>query len=115
MLDGLDRFASITKKQDICAVVFIHTRLNSLNLLHPFRRIYAQVADAARARGLHVIESADAFMGHRDRDLWVDLLDMHPNAEGHEILADALVAGLRDLPRQCWKGRDPWHTGAGAH
>ena len=40
--------------------------------------------------------------------LWVSLFDPHPNRDGHAILTDALIGGLKELPARCWAGKRPW-------
>ena len=99
----LDRFARFTSERRICGHVFLHTRLSALGDRHPYKDIYQQVAEAARARGLSVTESLPYHEGFPATRLWVGLYDSHPNIEGHRILAKALQKGLRrDVPRECW-------------
>jgi hypothetical protein len=102
VLRALDRLASVARERGICAVVLVHTRLYWLSLLHPYRRHYAAVVEAAEARGLAAIESFPAHRGESARALWVGPLDPHPNARGHAILLEALSAGLAELPARCW-------------
>jgi lysophospholipase L1-like esterase len=91
---GLDRLAADVRTRDIPGVVFVHTSLEFLNLFHPYGAIYARIADAARARGLVVIESFPALRGHDAVSLWVGPGDAHPNAAAHALLARALTDGL---------------------
>jgi lysophospholipase L1-like esterase len=103
VLAALDRLAAISRQRDICAVVLIHTRLNFLRFFHPFHRLYRAVSAAAEERGLFVIPSAHLFLGRSPPELWVNPFDPHPNAEGHQLLAEALSSGLEELPATCWK------------
>jgi len=103
--EGLDRLAELAGKRRLCSVLLVHTRLYSLNFLHPYRRHYAQVARAAEDRGFHPILSHPYFMGNEARSFWVWAQDPHPNAAGHERLFEALVAGLEDLPAACWSSQ----------
>ena len=89
-LQALDRLADLADSGDWCAVVFLHTSLTELSIIHPELDIYERVADAARERGLPVIESFPHFRGRSASALWVYLNDPHPNAEGNAILAQAL-------------------------
>lgn len=98
---GFDRFAAIGRERGICVDVFLHPVIHQLHFAHPFTRIYARVAEAARARGLFVSEAFPFFHGHDAADLRFNVVDSHPNAEGHRLLAEALVAGLRALPPRC--------------
>jgi lysophospholipase L1-like esterase len=102
---GLDRLATDAREEGVCAHVLIHTQVYELNFLHPFRNIYAKVADAAKARGLTVTQSFPLFRGYDERAVTISADDTHPNALGHELLARALFEGLHALPRNCWAGR----------
>lgn len=98
---GLDGFAALALRSGLCVHLLIHTELASLRFAHPFRAAYAQVERAARARGLGVTPSFPAYRGRDSARLRLSMLDGHPNAEGHRILAEALYAGLRELPARC--------------
>jgi lysophospholipase L1-like esterase len=98
---ALDRLAGIARERGICAVVLIHTRLYWLSRLHPYRRHYAAVGEAAEQRGLFTVESFPTHRGERATDLWINPLDPHPNARGHELLFEALRDGLAELPERC--------------
>lgn len=98
---GLDGFVALGERSDACVHVLIHTELAHLRFGHPFRDAYDRVERAARERGLTVTPS---FGAHRWRNadvLRVSAVDAHPNREGHRILAEALYAGLRELPPAC--------------
>jgi lysophospholipase L1-like esterase len=100
---ALDRLREVDEEHDICTVMFLHTHLVTLNVLHPFTAIYDKVAAAGRDRGFLVIPSLPAFLGRGDKDLWVSHYDSHPNAEAHRLLAEALARGLAELPEACWR------------
>ncbi len=92
---GLDRFATIQQKRDVPVVVFVHTSLAYLTVFHPFRKVYAAIEGAAEQRGLGTIQSFEAFRGRSPESLWLSAFDSHPNAVGHQLLAEALYEGLR--------------------
>jgi lysophospholipase L1-like esterase len=98
---GLDRLGTLGRRQRVCVVVFIHAVMQQFNLAHPFERVYEHVEREARARGLHVIQSLPAFRGHAAASLRFDVVDSHPNAEGHRLLAEALALGVWALPAGC--------------
>jgi lysophospholipase L1-like esterase len=105
---GLDRLAAATRARDIPGVVFVHTSLEFLNLFHPYRAIYARIAEAAQARGLVAIPSFPALRGHDAVSLWVGPGDAHPNATAHALLAGALVDGLVALePHRVARDAEP--------
>jgi lysophospholipase L1-like esterase len=100
---ALDEHAAGARARGICGHVFIHTHLTELVPAHRNRPIYARVAAAARARGLGVTESFPHLVGRDNQALWVNAFDVHPNQEGHAILAQALFEGLEKLPAACWR------------
>jgi lysophospholipase L1-like esterase len=95
---GLDHLARVAAGHDLHALVFIHASLEYLNLFHPYRGIYDQIARAAEARGLRTIQAFPALRGHEETSLWVSRIDAHPNAAAHRLMAEALVTGLDQLP-----------------
>lgn len=101
----LDRLAEIGRSHDACVVVLIHTALARLTALHPLRSIYDRVAAAARARGLHPVQSLPAFIGRDERAVTVSVYDGHPNRAGHELLAQVLLEAIEDLPAECRRWR----------
>ena len=101
---GLDRLARVQKERSVCVVVFLHTQLYALNFLNPFRTIHRRVEEAARVRGLLVIDSFDAHRGRAARPMRLHAMDPHPNSRGHQILGEALFEGLTQAPVPCWRG-----------
>jgi lysophospholipase L1-like esterase len=98
---GLDGFAALAARDGVCVHVLIHTELAHLRFAHPFRETYETIAAAARARGLSVTSSFPSFRSRDSSALRLSVIDGHPNAAGHRILAEALYAGLRELPPSC--------------
>jgi len=101
----LDRYADYAREQGVCAHLFVHTSLEFLDFTHPYRDIYARVAEAARERGLSVSQSFPAVRGEDAAELWVNYFDSHPNEKGHALFAAALFEGLGALPDSCWRRR----------
>jgi lysophospholipase L1-like esterase len=108
----LAHLAQAGRQRGACVAMLIHAHLVSpTGWLGP---IYEQVERAARQQRLHVTSSVPAFEGIRVERLWIGPFDSHPNAEGHERLADVLMRGLAALPEACWKGvRPAWRAAAG--
>lgn len=104
-LSGLDRLAALGRTHRSCAVLFQHSGMYYLNWLHPFTRFYERIAEAAEERELRVVPSFPFVRGRDATSLWVSRFDRHPNAAGHELLAEALYAGLEQLPAHCWDRR----------
>jgi len=68
--------------------------MTDLDDRYPFAGIHAKVAAEARARGLPVLDLFESFRGRRATDLWVSLMDSHPNARAHDIAARAVFEHL---------------------
>lgn len=101
---ALDRQAQLAAARGRCAHLLVHTHLGELTPEHRFLPIYARVEEAARRRGIGVTQSLPDFLGRDPRALWVNEFDVHPNVEGHALLARALHRGLQALPARCWTG-----------
>ena len=86
----------------VCAVVFVHARPNQLRWFHPFVRVYDHVESESRARGLFAVQALPHLRGRDAETVRISLVDPHPNAEGHRLHAEALVAGLAELPPRCF-------------
>jgi lysophospholipase L1-like esterase len=99
----LDRFAALGRERSVCSHVLIHTHLIKLDAFHPWQRIYDRVAEAALERDLTVTPSFSSFEGRDPAKLRRSVWDTHPNRTGHELMAQALFGGLRQLPESCWK------------
>lgn len=104
---ALDSFAALTRERGLCGVVLLHPEIHYLHAFHPFKRLYAQVGEAADARGLYVVPAFHHFKGRRPADLWVSAVDSHPNPDGHVLLTQALLEGLESLPGACWRRVNP--------
>jgi lysophospholipase L1-like esterase len=102
---ALDLERAEARSRGICGHVFIHTHLTELVPEHRNLAIYEHVAAAAHERGLSVTESFEHFVGRDNESLWVNAFDVHPNNEGHAILADVLHQGIRRLPPSCLRTR----------
>jgi len=86
----LDRLASLSQTSGVPIVV---VRLEYDGA--PKLPVDLAVERAAAARGVPYLDTRDAFVGTRARDLWIYELDPHPNARAHEIFADAIATFLR--------------------
>lgn len=99
---AFDDLAAHGGDQGVCLHLLVHTGIAQLNRLYPFLPVMEKVEAAARARGFSVTQSFPYFEGRDPTQLRLSAMDPHPNAAGHEILASALLDGLRDLPEHCW-------------
>lgn len=71
-------------------------------------RAYKELADIAQSQGIGVLDISDAYDSAGDlQALWVAPWDNHPNARGHQLLADALIRVLQTpAGRELLKPRD---------
>ncbi len=99
--DGLDTVANAGREHGACVVVFLNPQVTMLTAEHPYLRYYAAAAEAARERGMFVVEGFPPFLGKSEDELRCSSYDWHPNAKGHTLLAGALASGLRSLPADC--------------
>lgn len=60
----------------------------------PFTSVYEYTKKAAADAGAIVIDVTPDFKGQDPRTIWVAPNDVHPNAKGHAIVADAVVKKL---------------------
>lgn len=107
---ALDVFAEAARARRGCGLVFLHTPLSELGWLSPWGPVSEHVERLARDRGLAVIETFPSFAGRDEPSLWVGPMDPHPNALGHRLLAEALYAGLDELPAHCLAATVPTAT-----
>lgn len=101
MVTRLERMAGWAADRGICFHVFIQEMEHQLEFWHPNRRIADRIEAAALGMGLTVSNSLWYFWGRNLNELRISSTDLHPNEEGHRLLARALEEGLRELPERC--------------
>lgn len=63
--------------------------------------------DLARRTGFHILDLSGVYAGHSLPDLWIARWDHHPNAVGHRLIAERLLAVLRQAPDLALPGLAP--------
>ncbi len=96
VLKGFDGFAEVSRANDLPVLVALfpsYRRKNSWKKYF-YRDLHAQVAAAARERGMHVLDLLPAFeaSGRVPAQLRVD--NWHPNPAGHRVAAEAIQEWL---------------------
>ena len=102
---AIERVSHVARSRQVCGHVLLHTHLSQLGEGHAYHDIYRRVAETARSQGLTVTETYPSFASRDETGLWVHPFDVHPNAEGHSLLAEALYKRLLELPASCWVRR----------
>lgn len=100
--DNFKDLAQLGRKHGFCGVLLVHTQMQALNALHPYKRHYAAIVRAAREADLVAVESLDLFLEEEASSLWVNPNDRHANDRGHSIFAKLLAQSLDTLPSKCW-------------
>ncbi len=99
--DDLRRLHRLSNDQGSCVVIFVHSLVGDANRFSPYPQFVDRVEELAQEIGIPVIRSRAYYLGHRPDDLRVSFADHHPNGLGHELLTQALQAGLAQLPESC--------------
>jgi lysophospholipase L1-like esterase len=68
---------------------------------YPYESVHAQVAELARANGFLAVDLFPLFAGRTLAEVAVSDDDPHPNALGHQLAADGILAFLRAHPELC--------------
>jgi lysophospholipase L1-like esterase len=82
---------------DLLLVLFPLGRVPADPAEYRYADLHAQVAEAARAAGLEVLDLVPAYAAAADGPVYL-LPDMHPNPLGHEIAAQAVAERLSSGP-----------------
>jgi hypothetical protein len=85
---SLGRIAAEAKARDIPVVLFV--RDMPAETSEPGQPLL----DFARAQGYHVVDARDAYVGRDPNTLLLAVWDKHPNALGHQLMADRLFTEL---------------------
>jgi lysophospholipase L1-like esterase len=92
------RMHELTAARGVPALLVIFPLLESPSWSeYPYRDLHAQVAEAARARGLEVLDLLPVFEREPPASLWVFPEDHHPSRLGNRLAADAIRQRLAEL------------------
>jgi lysophospholipase L1-like esterase len=95
MRRALSGFGELSKADGFQFVVALLPELHSVSPNYEFAAIHEKVRALALQSGASTVaDLAGAFAGEQPRALWVSPDDAHPNARGHEIIANALTDHL---------------------
>jgi hypothetical protein len=97
----LERLNSLGGRSGICSVLLVHEQLQGRKWPRPQREIFDRVVATAESLGFAISDSRAAFRNIAFDRVRHSTLDPHPNALGHEILAQTLHTSLTHLPKPC--------------
>jgi lysophospholipase L1-like esterase len=86
--------AQSARAKHIDVAVFIIPELSNLNQRYPFTWVHQRVTTMCEAQGIKTIDLLPSFLGQDGPRLWVHPRNRHPNARGHEIIADATLESV---------------------
>ncbi len=99
-------YASLTRElaaiRDACAahgagfLAALLPNMTNLDAEYPYRAAHAALAASADSAGLPFVDLLAGFLGRKPETLWVSWENPHPNAAGQAILAEGLLACLKE-------------------
>lgn len=97
LTDKYTGMAVTARASNIDVAVAIVPELSNLDERYPFKSVHERVAAMCRFQGMKVIDLLPSFLGHDGPRLWIHPRDRHPNAEGHQVIADAILEPLEAM------------------
>ncbi len=95
---GFDDLKRLQDDTGVPVVVFIHPVLAYTRAFHPFGEVYDRIEEAARSRGLTVVQAYPSVAGRQAEALWISRANPHPNAEAHRLFGELLARKLIEMP-----------------
>ena len=102
--DAFALFDKATRKQSIPTLLVIFPIFDSqLDDRYGYRNLHSEIAEAATARGLEVLDLLPGFEGYDGRDLAVQpFSDAHPSPLAHRVAAEEIVERIDELSGELW-------------
>ena len=95
--DALLEGHALADKVGFKFVVVLYPVLHRLNEDCPFRSIHRKIEGLCKRENIDFVDLLPAFLGHRDRALWVHSTDQHPNEVANQLAAIHLAGRLRAI------------------
>jgi lysophospholipase L1-like esterase len=92
-LDTLCEMRDVAARDGVPFVVMIIPDFHNLAPGSPYKAIYQKVAEGLSSRGIVNVNAFPPFQqryGGNESELWIQRDDPHPNARGHELMAELL-------------------------
>lgn len=90
----LERMARASDEADARFVVAVLPLLVGLDGDYPFDALHDELSTACEDAGIEHVDLLPALAGRSAAELHVHAVDMHPNAEAHRLIAEALATTL---------------------
>jgi lysophospholipase L1-like esterase len=98
MQEALLEMKRLTAERNIELVVMIIPAMaNFTDATYPIKEYHQAVAGFCRSSGIKVLDLLPAFWGGDGTQYWISATDGHPNAQGQQIIAQALAGYLAPL------------------
>jgi lysophospholipase L1-like esterase len=94
---NLRKIKAIGEETNTQTALVVFPILAELNERYPFKAICDLIAKYGVENELPTYNLLPALMGKNAADLWVSPLNQHPNAQGHALVANALLPFFRQL------------------
>lgn len=95
MLQAMDKLKSYADANNVRVTLAMVPDVHNLTD-YPFGFIHERMSQVAAERGFEFVDLYPGFQGMTPEKIWSMPGDPHPNALGHEIMAKALYAALRE-------------------
>ncbi|MCG3119047.1 MAG: hypothetical protein ALAOOOJD_01375 [bacterium] len=100
LAEAFPRFAQICREHGILPVYVLTPVVTpAAEKLKRDAKLSTRFMNLAQAAGFAIVNLSSAFDGHAAEELRVKEWDLHPNAKGHQLLADRLYETLRENSR----------------
>lgn len=93
-IESFHQFKRLSDLKKFRLIVFQYPMLFGLKGPYPFETEHVQVQKALQSMDIPVVDLTSAFLGQRDKDLWVHPRDSHPNRKANEIAAKRIAQEL---------------------
>lgn len=95
--EALQEARSLASARQFRFVLAVYPVLFRLDETYPFKSIHQKLEAFCRAGGIEFLDLLPAFLGRRERDMWVHRADQHPNEVAHRLAAMHLADYLNKL------------------
>jgi lysophospholipase L1-like esterase len=99
VVDGFEKIGAIGRQRNVPILLLIFPMTKEPWADYPYRNLHQQVANAAIAKNIQVLDLYDYFSRFSPEKLMVVPGDSHPSKFGHELAARAVYQWIIDNER----------------